>query len=388
MIGHNQISLDAVVEETMARGLYLMQLTCITRAVRDPRLGSRHLQVLGQIVERTNAKTGIAYPGRARLAADIVYYANGEAKRYSEATIAKTISELADCGYIVSERRAPDGKGRALACYTTVVPSNEDLQKEIATWCEAFKARPKRVFPTVVGTADVDDSGNVDTNINVSREPPQVAPEHAENRSDVDDRGNVRPDDGDAGGNVDTVINLISEVDAGVLADVDAGIQQELVLGTGSKREGSKDPSQSKSGSRDPDELTGEAAQAVWLYNETAKRAGFPVVKVLRFNPNRRKMLNARLKDAGGLLGWREALAKLEASPWCRGQNRSGWIAHFDFLLQPSSFSKLLSGLYDPRTPQPRQQATYTKQETDDDRARRELLAAITAPLDHKEAAQ
>lgn len=218
MIGHNQPSFDSVVEENLLRGIYLSQLNCITRAIRDPRLRARHLQVLAQIIERTNAKTGHAYPGRARLASDIVYYEIGEARHYSEASIATTISELIDCGYIIAKKMAAEGKGRALAHYTTVAPSIEDLQREITAWCESVKARPKRDFPAAKPIPDVDTRINVNTRINVSHGAKKDVAKSNTKAPDVDDSVN------DNAG-----INVRADVDTGIGADVNTGIGQELV---------------------------------------------------------------------------------------------------------------------------------------------------------------
>src|SRR5581483_346922 len=96
-IGHNQPSFDQIAEENLLRGLYLTQLNALVRCVRDPRMSARHAQVLAEIIERTNAKTGMAYPGRARLAQDITYYVDGEPRHYSEASIASAIYDLTEC---------------------------------------------------------------------------------------------------------------------------------------------------------------------------------------------------------------------------------------------------------------------------------------------------
>jgi len=80
------------------------------------------------------------------------------------------------------------------------------------------------------------------------------------------------------------------------------------------------------------------------LYNETAKRAGLPIAKVM--NDARRRALALRVKEAGGLDGFREAMANLEASPFLTGQNDRGWRADIKFVCQPSSFAKLFEGAY------------------------------------------
>jgi hypothetical protein len=143
---HNQPSFDAVVEESLLRGLYLSHLNALVSCIEDPRLSQRHRLVLAQIVQRTNAKTGIAYPGRARLASDIVFYANGEAKHYSERTIGTTIYELLEFGYLVADKRAPERGGRALSHYAITKPSLEELQQKIAEACEVIRNQARRTF--------------------------------------------------------------------------------------------------------------------------------------------------------------------------------------------------------------------------------------------------
>ena len=207
LVGHNRPTFDNIVEENLRRGIYLSQLNCITRAVRDPRITSRHLQVLAQIIERTNTKTGFAYPGRARLAADIVYYANGEAKSYSQASIATTISDLIEYGYIIADKRGVEGKGRALSHYATTAPSVEELQAEITAWCQKIRSQPQRKFPAQQ-SADVDNSINVKSG------------------TEGDTIVSVTNSDGETRVNVDNGITVSSETDgdAGIEADGDNGI--------------------------------------------------------------------------------------------------------------------------------------------------------------------
>lgn len=84
---------------------------------------------------------------------------------------------------------------------------------------------------------------------------------------------------------------------------------------------------------------------AVDAYNETAGLVGIPQCQ--RLTEKRRKALKARLRDAGGIEGWGAALGKLSESSFCRGKNDRGWTADFDFLLQESSFTRLMEGYYD-----------------------------------------
>lgn len=71
---------------------------------------------------------------------------------------------------------------------------------------------------------------------------------------------------------------------------------------------------------------------------------GFPAVA--KMTAQRDRQLAARLKDST-LEEWQRVMDALERSAFCRGENDRGWIADFDFLLQPKSFTKLLEGAYD-----------------------------------------
>ena len=82
-------------------------------------------------------------------------------------------------------------------------------------------------------------------------------------------------------------------------------------------------------------------------YAETASRQGWPQVQ--KRTKARTASLRARLKDAGGLEGWKAALDRAAASNHCNGQNERGWTANFDFLVRESSFTKLMEGNYDNR---------------------------------------
>jgi hypothetical protein len=164
-LGHNTPSIDAVVEENLRRGLYLTHLLALHRIIKDPRAEQRHRLVLVALSECTNSSSALAYPGRAWLAANIVYYVNGEARQYSEGTIANTLSELAELGYLRMRRQAPEnGSRRALAHYAVTSPSVEDLQALIAEACAAIRAGPKRPFP-VGKRADVTANLDVKTRV-------------------------------------------------------------------------------------------------------------------------------------------------------------------------------------------------------------------------------
>lgn len=104
-------------------------------------------------------------------------------------------------------------------------------------------------------------------------------------------------------------------------------------------KKGPKGPSR-----RSGDPLPVKVAFDEW--NALAVRLGLPVAKLL--DDARREKIRVRLK-AAGIAGWREALAAVEASPLCRGDNDRGWRADLDFVCQAKSFNKLREGSYAPK---------------------------------------
>jgi len=78
-------------------------------------------------------------------------------------------------------------------------------------------------------------------------------------------------------------------------------------------------------------------------YNIAAKELGLPVAQTL--TADRRRKLRARLVEHG-LDNWDAALIEIEKSEFLRGGGNTGWRASLDFLLQPSSFNKVLEGGY------------------------------------------
>ena len=79
-------------------------------------------------------------------------------------------------------------------------------------------------------------------------------------------------------------------------------------------------------------------------FRHVAGDLGLPVPKKL--TDARRRKLRARLKG-GGLETWEAALERLAASPFLRGE-KTDFRADLDFMLQESSFNRLLEGRYDP----------------------------------------
>src|SRR5262245_44259681 len=73
-------------------------------------------------------------------------------------------------------------------------------------------------------------------------------------------------------------------------------------------------------------------SMAVKAWNALAERCGLPECNKL--TPARKQKLLARLRENGGCDGWTRALAAVERSAFCRGDNNRGWRASFDFILQ------------------------------------------------------
>jgi hypothetical protein len=102
--------------------------------------------------------------------------------------------------------------------------------------------------------------------------------------------------------------------------------------------------------------------EAFEAYNRRAVELGLPIAKAL--NEKRRKSIRARLKAHPGT--WGEAIEALGA-PFCLGQNDRKWKADLDFLLQPSSYLRLIEGFYRNLHHDDRSQAERKRDERVDD---------------------
>jgi hypothetical protein len=105
----------------------------------------------------------------------------------------------------------------------------------------------------------------------------------------------------------------------------------------------------------EPEKETGAASApdlqpAVAAWNELAVECDLSRVQVL--TDTRKRSLAQRLEECGGIEGWRVALGKVRSNPFLRGKNKQGWKASFDFLLQQSSFTKLMEDGYAGGSPQ------------------------------------
>jgi len=104
----------------------------------------------------------------------------------------------------------------------------------------------------------------------------------------------------------------------------------------------------------------GEAERAFALFNDAAKRTGWPQVQ--KIDAKRRKHMQERLKDVG-MDGFALAIAKAEASDFLTLK----WPLKIDWLLLPANFTKVIEGNY----------ANPPPVESHEDRRDREIREAI-----------
>jgi uncharacterized protein YdaU (DUF1376 family) len=90
-----------------------------------------------------------------------------------------------------------------------------------------------------------------------------------------------------------------------------------------------------------------DCQEAVSCWNAMAVSCGLP--QVAKLSDSRRRLLLARLRDCGGMDGWKSAMDQIRASDFLRGiTSRDGWTADFDFITRQSIFTKLMEGSYRP----------------------------------------
>jgi hypothetical protein len=94
-----------------------------------------------------------------------------------------------------------------------------------------------------------------------------------------------------------------------------------------------------------------DVKQAYEDYKSFAKHTKTPIPKGL--NSTRKTAIQARLKECGGMDGFREVLTIAAKSPLLRGVNSGGssWTITLDWLLKPVNFTKVTEGNYLERAP-------------------------------------
>lgn len=72
----------------------------------------------------------------------------------------------------------------------------------------------------------------------------------------------------------------------------------------------------------------------------------------LVLSDKRRRSLAQRIKEDFFSQNWRSAIKKICESDFCRGKSERGWIASFDWFIQPDTSAKVMEGKYDNRKDQ------------------------------------
>lgn len=115
----------------------------------------------------------------------------------------------------------------------------------------------------------------------------------------------------------------------------------------------------------DPDGSTASPAgelPLVKIWN--ANRGTLPAVKAC--GSTRRRQAQARWREKPDPDYWASVVKRISASGFCRGENRNGWLANFDFLVRPETQHKALEGQFD--SPQARASAAAKPKRVDLDR--------------------
>lgn len=102
-------------------------------------------------------------------------------------------------------------------------------------------------------------------------------------------------------------------------------------------------PEPPKEGSA-PDDAPLTPDEVLEGWNHLADSTGLP--RIAKLTKERRGHLIRRLRDHPPN-EWFAAFDAIKRSKFLQGENPRGWRANFDFLLQPSSFVKLIEGQYD-----------------------------------------
>jgi hypothetical protein len=77
-----------------------------------------------------------------------------------------------------------------------------------------------------------------------------------------------------------------------------------------------------------------------------------PIPRCKGLSQTRRRRAVARLRERP-LGDWRDIIARIEASRFCRGEGGRGWVASFDWLLKEDTALMVLEGKYDDRASSP-----------------------------------
>jgi helix-turn-helix protein len=98
------------------------------------------------------------------------------------------------------------------------------------------------------------------------------------------------------------------------------------------------------------------------MWNEFAQEHSISKAQIL--TKARISKIKSRLKTCGGLEGWAAAISLVGKSTYLLGSNDRGWTASLDFVLQESSFIKLIEGNYTDRPSAKQRGSPYGQRDT------------------------
>lgn len=73
------------------------------------------------------------------------------------------------------------------------------------------------------------------------------------------------------------------------------------------------------------------------------------VKRCLVMSDKRRRQLEVRLREPFFFENWNQAIQRIRNSRFCSGENDRGWVASFDWFIQPDTCLKVMEGKYDNR---------------------------------------
>lgn len=317
--GDDPVTFEQARERLETVGFLLAKYETICKAIKDRRLDRPTLVVLAELAAGLNRESMTTWVSRETLAERI---------GVSVKTVSNYLSQLKALGYIMAERRkTPQANNRVLLHYTLTALSPEEIETKITQTVRSLRGHQDSVVgfsrvPVLAGTrADSSRQG---------RKSFPVATGTADESSRQNGTESSRQDGRSNLANSNLVSNPPTPLEGGA-PPLGSESSDEVVKGA---RKLAHDEAMNRA-----------ITEAVTAYNEVAKQRGFSIVSKL--NSNRRDKLKARLRDDGGLDNWRVALAKVSMSSFCNGSNNRGWKADFDFLVQQTSYLRLLEGKYD-----------------------------------------
>lgn len=109
----------------------------------------------------------------------------------------------------------------------------------------------------------------------------------------------------------------------------------------------SKDKLEEGKEGKEVKEVEAPEKSALKIWNEIC---GDVLAKPRSLTTTRKSKILARVKDLGGLEGWRNYCGRIRGSPFCCGNNDRGWKADIDFALSEEKMNRVLEGKYDETT--------------------------------------